>query len=52
MRALSEEEKKILQQNENINNVRLQENIGREAVIERAEKVVMQAGLGRADARV
>ena len=52
MRALSEEEKKILQQNENINNVRLQENVGREAAIERAEKVVMQAGLGRADARV
>ena len=46
MRALSEEEKKILQQNENINNVRLQENVGREAAIERAEKVVMQAGLG------
>ena len=52
MRALSEEEKKILQQNENINNVRLQENVGREAAIERAEKGVMQAGLGRADARV
>lgn len=52
MRALSEEEKKILRQNENINNVRLQENVGKEAAIERAEKVVMQAGLGRADVRV
>ena len=52
MRALSEEEKKILQQNESINNIRMQENAGKEAAIERAEKVVMQAGLGRMDAKV
>ncbi len=52
MRALSEEEKKILQQNENINAVRMQENAGKEAAIARAEKVIMQAGLGRADAKL
>ncbi len=52
MRALSEDEKKILQQNENINNIRMQENAGKEAAIERAEKVIMQAGLGQANNKV
>ncbi len=52
MRALSEEEKKILQQNENINAIRIQENAGKEAAIARAEKEIMQAGLGRAEIKV
>lgn len=52
MRALTDEEKKILRQNENLNAIRLQENIGKEAAIAQAERVIMQAGLGKADARV
>ena len=52
LRALTDEEKKILQQNENINNVRLQENIDREAAVEKAEKVIMQAGLRPKNNRV
>ncbi len=52
MRALTDDEKKILRQNENLNAIRLQENIGKEAAIAQAERVIMQAGLGKADARV
>lgn len=52
LQALNEDEKKILRQNENINTVRLQENAGREAAVEHAEKVIMQAGFKRPDGKV
>ncbi len=45
MRALTDEEKKILQQNENINNIRQQENTGKDAAIEHAQKLIKEAGL-------
>ncbi len=51
MRALTEDEKNFLQQNETTNNIRLQENIAKEAIIERAENLVMKAGLGHIDGK-
>lgn len=52
MKALTEEEKKILQQNDNIGIVRQNENFGKEAAIALAEKVIMQAGLQKGDERL
>lgn len=52
MRALSDDEKKFLKQNEQLNNIRMQDNAGKEAAIEQAERVIMQAGLGRLNRKV
>lgn len=52
MRALSDDEKKFLKQNEQLNNIRMQDNAGKEAAIEQAERVIMQAGLGRLNSKI
>ena len=51
MNALSEEEKKFLEQSERFHATKQQENVGKESAIEYADRLIKQAGLGHLNSK-